>query len=55
MGEVNKLKHHLARTHHGMKPCSKVGEDVRLECKETLTNFKEQKNKKEINCSKKLE
>ena len=33
---VNRLKNHLTGTHHGMKPCSKVNEDVRLECKETL-------------------
>ena len=38
---VNRLKNHLTGTHHGMKPCSKVNEDVGLECKITLTNFKE--------------
>ena len=43
---VNKLKHHLARTHHGMKPCNKVSEDARLECKEALTNFKDKKTKR---------
>ena len=45
-GGVNRLKHHLAGTHHGMKPCPKVSEDVRLECKEALTNFKDQKTKR---------
>ena len=45
-GGVNRLKHHLARTHNGMKPCNKVSEDVRLECKEALNNFKEQKPKR---------
>ena len=40
---VNRLKHHLARTHHGMKPCNKVSENARLECKEVLTNYKDQK------------
>ena len=29
-----------------MKPCPKVSEDVRLECKEALTNFKDQKTKR---------
>ena len=29
-----------------MKPCNKVSEGVRLECKEALTNFKEQKTKR---------
>ena len=43
---VNRLKHHLARAHNSMKPCNKVSEDVRLECKEALTNFKEQKTKR---------
>ena len=47
-GEVNRLKHHLAGTHHGMKSCNKVSEDVRLKCKKALTNFKEQKKKKRI-------
>ena len=42
---VNRLKHHLAITHHDMKPCKKVSEDVRLESKEALTKFKEQKTK----------
>ena len=42
---VNRFKHHLARTDHGMKPCKKVSEDARLECKEALTNFKNQKKK----------
>ena len=46
MGWVNRLKHHLVGTHHGMKPCNKVSEDARLECKETLTNFKDKKNEK---------
>ena len=45
-GGVNRLKHHLAVTHHGMKPYPKVSEDVRLECKEALTNFKDQKTKR---------
>ena len=45
-GGVNRLKHHLAETHHGMKPCPKVSEDVRLECKDALTNFKDQKTKR---------
>ncbi|RVW61676.1 hypothetical protein CK203_065823 [Vitis vinifera] len=45
-GGVNRLKHHLAGTHHGMKPCSKVSEDARLECKEALANFKDQKTKR---------
>ena len=43
---VNRLKHHLAGTHHGMKPCPKVSEDVRLECKDALANFKDQKTKR---------
>ena len=42
-GEVNRLKHHLVETHHGIKPCAKVNDDVRLECKEALSNYKEQK------------
>ncbi|RVX11573.1 hypothetical protein CK203_015897 [Vitis vinifera] len=29
-----------------MKPCSKVSEDARLECKEALANFKDQKTKR---------
>ena len=45
-GGVNRLKHHLAGTHHGMKPCPKVSEDVRLECKDALANFKNQKTKR---------
>ena len=45
-GGVNGLRHHLVGTHHGMKPCNKVNEDVRLECKEALTNFMEQKTKR---------
>ena len=45
-GGVNRLKHHLAGTHHGMKPCPKVSEDVRLECKVALANFKDQKTKR---------
>nr|CAN80391.1 hypothetical protein VITISV_009402 [Vitis vinifera] len=45
-GGVNRLKHHLAGTHHGMKPCNKVSEDARLECKEALANFKDQKSKR---------
>ena len=36
----------LAGTHHGMKPCPKVSEDVRLECKDALANFKDQKTKR---------
>ncbi|RVW85517.1 hypothetical protein CK203_044114 [Vitis vinifera] len=43
---VNRLKHHLAGTHHGMKPCNKVSEDARLECKEALANFKDKKTKR---------
>ena len=43
---VNRLKHHLIRIHHGIKPCIEVSEDVRLECKEALNNFREQKKKK---------
>ena len=31
VGGVNRLKHHLAKTHHGMKLYNKVNEDVRLE------------------------
>ncbi|CBI17310.3 unnamed protein product, partial [Vitis vinifera] len=45
-GGVNRLKHHLAGTHHGMKPCNKVSEDAKLECKEALANFKDQKTKR---------
>ncbi|RVW84750.1 hypothetical protein CK203_046693 [Vitis vinifera] len=45
-GGVNRLKHHLAGTHHGMKPCNKVSEDPRLECKEALANFKDKKTKR---------
>ena len=45
-GGVNRLKRHLAGTHHGMKPCNKVSEDVILECKEALANFKNQKTKR---------
>ena len=45
-GGVNRLKHHLAGTHHGMKPCPKVSEDVRFECKEALANVKDQKTKR---------
>ena len=36
----------LVGTHHGIKPCNKVSEDARLECKEALTNFKDQKTKR---------
>ena len=43
MGGVDRLKHHLAETHHGMKPCNKVSENIRLECQEALNNYKEQK------------
>ena len=46
MGGVNRLKHYLAETHHGMKQCNKVTEDARLECKEALANFKDQKTKR---------
>ena len=46
VGGVNRLKHHLAETHHGMKPWNKVSEYARLECKEVLTNFKDQKMKR---------
>ena len=46
VGGVNRLKHHLAGTHHDMKPCPKVSEDVRLECKEALANFKDHKTKR---------
>ena len=52
-GGVNRLKHHLDGTHHGMKSCPKVSEDVRLECKDALPNFKDQKTKRN-DCSKKL-
>ncbi|RVX06268.1 hypothetical protein CK203_027563 [Vitis vinifera] len=45
-GMVNRLKHHLVRTHHSMKPCNKVSEDARLECKAVLANFKDQKTKR---------
>ena len=45
-GGVNRLKHHLAGTHLGMKPCNKVSADARLECKEALTNFNDQKTKR---------
>ena len=37
-GGVNRLKHHLAGTHHGMKSCPKVSEDVRLECKDAFVD-----------------
>ena len=47
-GGVNRLKHHLAGTHHGMKPCPKVSEDVRLECKDALANFKDKKKEKKL-------
>ena len=43
---MNRLKHHLAGTYHGMKSCNKVSEDARLECKEALANFKDQKMKR---------
>ena len=43
---MNRLKHHLAGTHHSMKSCNKVSENARLECKEALTNFKDQKTKR---------
>ena len=46
VGGVNRLKHHLAETHHGMKPCPKVSEDVRLECKDALASFKDKKKKR---------
>ena len=42
-GGVNRFKHHLAGTHHGMKPCTKVSENVRLEWQEALSNYKGQK------------
>ncbi|KAH7514469.1 hypothetical protein FEM48_Zijuj11G0092900 [Ziziphus jujuba var. spinosa] len=45
-GGVNRLKHHLAGTHHGMKPCSKVSGDVRLECRTALSNSEDQKFKR---------
>lgn len=45
-GGVNRLKHHLVETHHGMRPCNKVTKDIELECKEALANFKEQKKKR---------
>ena len=45
-GGVNKLKHHLAKTHHDMKLYNKINEDVRLECQKTLSNYKEQKLKR---------
>ena len=44
--EVNRLKHHSTKTHHGMKPCPKVSEDIRLEYKEALANFKDKKTKR---------
>ena len=46
VGGVNRLKHHLAETHHSMKSCNKLSEDARLECKEVLANFKDQKTKR---------
>ena len=54
MEGINRLKHHLIRIHHGIKPCIEVSEDVRLECKEALNNFREQKKKKKVNYLKKL-
>lgn len=45
-GGVNKLKHHLAGTHHGMRPYSKVSEDVRLECRMILLDFNDKKSKR---------
>ena len=50
-GKVNRLKHYLAKIHHSIKPCTKVSEDVRLECK---IGIERNKNKKEMNCLKKL-
>ena len=38
---VNRL--HLVETHHGVKPCNKVSEYARLECKEALANYKDPK------------
>ena len=43
IGRVNRLKHHLIGTHHGIKTCNKVSEDAILECNETLTNYKDKK------------
>ena len=40
---INRYKHHLAGTHHGMRPCTKVSEDLRLVCKEAMNNFKGKK------------
>ena len=42
---MNKLNPHLVETHHGMKSCNKVNEDVMLEYKEAFTNYHEQKSK----------
>lgn len=38
-GGVNRLKHHLTRIHHGMRPCSNINEDVRLQCRKNLSYF----------------
>lgn len=41
----------MVETHHSRKPCNKVNEDVRLECKEVLFNFigpKKRKKRKEL-------
>ena len=53
VGGVNRLKHHLAETHHGMKPCPKVSEDVNWNAKMHWPILRIKK-RKEMNCSKKL-
>ncbi|KAM3356355.1 hypothetical protein P3S68_023069 [Capsicum galapagoense] len=45
-GSINRLKHHLAGTHKGMKPCSKVPTDVAERCKNVLHEAQEIKAKR---------
>ncbi|XP_059294894.1 uncharacterized protein LOC132047946 [Lycium ferocissimum] len=42
-GTINRLKHHLAGTRKGMKPCPKVPGDVAVECNKVLQELKDSK------------
>ncbi|KAK9290647.1 hypothetical protein L1049_008820 [Liquidambar formosana] len=44
-GTINRLKHHLAGTKHGIKACVEVPDEVKTECKQASSNFQEHKSK----------
>ena len=40
-GGVSRMKHHLAGTHFGVKPCLQVSDDVRNSCAKMLNGLEE--------------